>query len=135
MKRQPLIFKLAQHANFIFGVIAPESASLDLPVIGQRLVSLFSEVEETIQEHDKSVHFLSSYKSVPYSSLNRCSDDAATPVTKILEPQTKYIISKGRYTSTSQSGFTSQSEHLLNAKQMLLRCAMSLVCLQRPDLL
>lgn len=50
---------------------------------------------------------------------NSESEDMETPVAKILEPQTKHVISTGQYTSSSRLEFTSSSDHLYNGRQML----------------
>lgn len=50
---------------------------------------------------------------------NSESEDMETPVAKILEPQTKHVISTGQYTSSSHLEFTSSSDHLYNGRQML----------------
>ena len=47
--------------------------------------------------------------------------NGATPVAKLLEPQTKHIISSGGFTSSSRPELTSKSDHLYNGRQMLQR--------------
>ncbi|CAL1715011.1 unnamed protein product [Somion occarium] len=54
------------------------------------------------------------------SSEQSKSLEASLPtVSKILEPQDRYVISTGSYTVTSSQGFTSRSEHLFNGQQIL----------------
>lgn len=47
-------------------------------------------------------------------------------VTKILEPRDRHIASVGRYTIASSPAFSSTSEHLFNARDILQRSGCSL---------
>ncbi|EKM50434.1 uncharacterized protein PHACADRAFT_213358 [Phanerochaete carnosa HHB-10118-sp] len=84
-----------------FGVIAEDGNSLDLSLIANALVGLFSKLEDVVEEGEKR------------------TDDVATPVTKILEPQSKHIICTGGYTFSSSPSFSSKSEHLFNGRERL----------------
>ena len=42
-------------------------------------------------------------------------------VNKILEKQDRFVISTGKYTTTSLQGFDSRSEHLFNGQEILRR--------------
>ena len=66
------------------------------------------------------------------ASLQRRSDDVVTPVTRILEPQNRHIICTGGYTSSSQSGFSSKSEHLFDGRAQLHKCVLTLVAPRTP---
>lgn len=83
--------------------VVPYDLDLDLPALAEDSVRHLKNVDEVIESDAR--------KSLEMSLPN---------VTKILEPQDKYVISTARgYTSMSQQGMTSKSEHLFNGQHTL----------------
>ncbi|GJE91164.1 hypothetical protein PsYK624_073130 [Phanerochaete sordida] len=91
----------ATQGHLTFGVMVREGDSLDLLPVGDELPGFFSRLEAIMKEDAVR------------------TDDVPTPVTKILEPQSKHIIYTGGYTFSSPSGFSSKSEHLFNGREEL----------------
>jgi len=73
----------------------------DLEAAAKDVLSLFDEVDSRI-----------------YDANQKSLSESLPSATKILQPQDRYIISKGQYTNISP-GFSSKSNHLFNAMATL----------------
>ncbi|KAI0084470.1 hypothetical protein BDY19DRAFT_971284 [Irpex rosettiformis] len=91
----------ATKGSFTFALVAEESHDLDLDIIEGHLYDLFDEVQEALN-----------------IAHERDAQTSVLTVTKILEPQDEHVASAGEYTLSS-TGFTSTSEHLFNARDVL----------------
>ncbi|KIP08810.1 hypothetical protein PHLGIDRAFT_87678 [Phlebiopsis gigantea 11061_1 CR5-6] len=90
----------ATQDQFTFAFLAADGDEPDLECIAEQLPTLFSDLAATL-------------------GGTRESEDVATPVAKLLEPQTKHVIYSDGFTSTSRPESISKSDHLYNGRQML----------------
>ncbi|KAI0788770.1 hypothetical protein C8Q75DRAFT_767861 [Abortiporus biennis] len=92
--------------NITFACVVDADTEIDLKPISQLLPSLIHRMQEAIKEDEA-----------------KALENSIPTVTKILEPQDLYIISKGPYTTSSKDvhggGFKSKSEHLFYGQQIL----------------